>query len=386
MSIDNASPERIQRIFTSRFGEPELLIASPGRVNIIGEHTDYNLGFVMPGAINKVIMVAMAKNQLNIVRAFSVDMNEEVEFALDAPSPTYHWAKYIYGAVQELLKNKHRVSGIDLVFGGNIPIGAGLSSSAALEGGVLTGLNTLFNLELSRKELALTGQQIEHHYVGVKCGVMDQFANLHSQAGHVLKLDCRTLEYEAVPFERDDIYVVLCNSKVSHNLASSEYNVRRAQCEEGVQYFRQFDENIRSLRDVSPQLFAAHSAGLDPLIRRRCKFVLEENARVQSAGEYLKNNDFESLGQELLASHYGLSKDYEVSCSELDALVEIAKKLPGVLGCRMMGGGFGGCTINLVQQEFLENFTDVISEEYKKQIGLETEIYVTRIGEGAHVL
>lgn len=379
--------ETVKDIFQKKFETNPVLIQSPGRVNLIGEHTDYNDGFVLPAAIQKVIMLAIAPNELTKIRAFSVNMNESVVLDLnDLHKSDKHWANYIKGVVSELQKAGYKPSGFDIVFGGDIPIGAGLSSSAALEGGVLVGLDMLFGFGLNRKQMAHLGQLTEHNHVGVKCGIMDQFINLHGEDNKVLKLDCRSLEYQLIPFHRDDIKIVLCNSKVSHNLADSEYNVRRAQCEEGVEVLKKYTPEIRNLRDVDADLLEAHKEELDPVVYRRCKYVIEENERVHNACNDLEKDDFRSFGQRMFESHKGLSEDYEVSCKELDILVELAKNREGLLGSRMMGGGFGGCTINLVEESKVEAFTEAVSKGYYEQTGIETEIYITQIDGGTRVL
>jgi galactokinase len=290
------------------------------------------------------------------------------------------------GAISEVQKKGHQPRGFDLVFGGDIPIGAGLSSSAALEGALLMGMEELFEFGLTLAEMAKLGQLTEHKHVGVNCGIMDQFINLHGQANKVLKLDCRTLDYELYPFEKDDIKIVLCNSNVSHNLADSEYNVRRAQCDEGVRFLRKFDTGIRNLRDVSLELLLQHRDEMDPVIFKRCNFVLDENQRVHDACNDLLQNDIKTFGKRMFESHEGLSKDYEVSCAELDILVEIAKDQEGLWGCRMMGGGFGGCTINLVEEQYVEEFQRNINTKYKEITGIEPKIYVTKINSGTKVL
>ncbi|SMO50026.1 galactokinase [Gracilimonas mengyeensis] len=379
--------KKIKSRFKERFNEEPVLIQSPGRVNLIGEHTDYNDGFVLPAAIQKVILLGIAKNGIGKIRAYSEDMDEAVELDLNnLQKSDKHWANYIKGAVSEVMKAGHKPKGFDVVFGGDIPIGAGLSSSAALEGAVLVGLEKLFSLGLDRKRMAKIGQLTEHNHVGVNCGIMDQFINLHGEANKVLKLDCRSLEYELYPFIRDDIKIVLCDSKVSHNLADSEYNVRRSQCEEGVEVMKNYKPEIKNLRDVDLELLNAHKDEMEEVVYRRCKYVLEENERVHAACRDLENNDFEAFGKRMFASHDGLSNDYEVSCEELDVLVDIAKNQPGLLGARMMGGGFGGCTINLVEEQHVEAFTDAIKEQYKARTGKDTEIYITQINGGTQVL
>ncbi|MEX2477166.1 MAG: galactokinase [Gracilimonas sp.] len=385
--IMNELSQKIYKQFLSKYGREPILINSPGRVNLIGEHTDYNDGFVLPAAIDKMIAMAIAPNNLTKVRAFSVDMDQEEEFELEnLHQSEMHWANYVKGAISEVQQVGHGPRGFDIVFGGDIPIGAGLSSSAALEGAVLVGMEELFGFGLSRKQMAKIGQLTEHNHVGVNCGIMDQFINLHGQSNKVLKLDCRSLDYELYPFEREDIRIVLCDSKVSHNLADSEYNVRRAQCEEGVKVLKKYKPEIQNLRDVHMELLKAHKDEMDDVVFRRCKYVLEENQRVHDACNDLKNNDFESFGNRMFQSHEGLRNDYEVSCEELDVLVEIAKDQPGLLGCRMMGGGFGGCTINLVEEQYVDSFSETIRKEYKEKTGKETEIYVTQINSGTKVV
>lgn len=383
----NELSHKIHKQFVSKFGREPIVINSPGRVNLIGEHTDYNDGFALPAAIDKMIAMAIAPNNLSKVRAFSEDMDEEEEFELEhLHQSNKHWANYIKGAISEVQKEGHVPRGFDLVFGGDIPIGAGLSSSAALEGAIMIGMEELFGFGLSRKQMAKIGQLTEHNHIGVNCGIMDQFVNLHGEARKVLKLDCRSLDYELYPFERDDIRIVLCDSKVSHNLADSEYNVRRTQCEEGVQILRKYKPEILNLRDVSMELLDGHKEEMPPVVYRRCKYVLEENQRVHDACDDLEKGDLGSFGKRMFQSHQGLSRDYEVSCKELDVLVNIAKDQPGLLGARMMGGGFGGCTINLVEEEHVEQFRKTISKEYKAKAGIEPEIYITQINSGTKVL
>lgn len=378
---------KIYEQFRSKFDREPLLINSPGRVNLMGDHTDYNDGFVLPAAIDKVIVLGIGVNKLGKIRAFSADMNESVVMDLnDLHKSDKHWANYLKGVAVELQKKKFKLKGFDVVFGGNIPIGAGLSSSAALEGALTVGLGKLFKLKLGRKEMARIGQLTEHNHVGVNCGIMDQFINLHGEPDKALKLDCRSLEYDLYPFHQEDIKIVLCNSRVSHNLADSEYNVRRSQCEKGVQHLKKYEPQIENLRDVSMELLQEHKGEMDLVVFRRCKFVLEENERVHKGCEDLSKNDLSAFGRRMFESHEGLSQDYEVSCEELDILVELAKEQEGLIGCRMMGGGFGGCTINLVKESQVASFTDAISKAYKQRTGIEAEIYVTRINGGAHIV
>ena len=379
----------IEKTFQHKFGGMPKIVYSPGRVNLIGEHTDYNNGFVLPAAIDKAIILAMKRNDLDQIRLHSVDMNAE-DFSTPV-SNTYQksetpWANYIIGVVNELQKAGYRPGGFDCVFGGNIPIGAGLSSSAALEVGVGFGLSDIFNFGLNRRELAELSQKAENRFVGVQCGIMDQFASLHGKKDYVIKLDCRSLEFERYPFKREDLQIVLCDTNVRRELAGSEYNLRRRQCEAGTELLKKFDSAIESLRDVTPDLLNTYKKDLEPVVYRRCRYVLEENGRVQQACEDLLQENFTAFGEKMYRSHYGLRDDYEVSCNELDILVEATEQLDGVLGARMMGGGFGGCTINLVTREKLDETTGHLRRVYKDKTGNDAEVHVARISEGTHFI
>lgn len=377
--IDNVFSE-----FNRRFGNDPILVKAPGRVNLIGEHTDYNEGFVLPAAIDKVIILGFAPNQSKKIRLHSVDMEEscEVDLTKDLEKSDYHWADYILGVVDQLQKRGEIIQGFDCVFGGDIPIGAGLSSSAALEGGVVLGLSKLFELSISKTEMAEIGQAAENHFVGMQCGIMDQFANIQGKEGHALKLDCRSLEFELYPFRRSDIKIILCDTNVHRELTSSEYNIRRQQCEEGVQVMKKYYPEVKSLRDLDMPTLKKHMGDFNPTVFQRCKFVLKENDRVEAACEALTNNDLETFGKLMYESHYGLRDLYEVSCKELDALVEIAETLDGVFGSRMMGGGFGGCTINLVKEEFVDEFISSMEAQYSEKVGDGLELYQASISDG----
>lgn len=381
--VDNIFSE-----FKRRFDYDPILVRAPGRVNLIGEHTDYNDGFVLPAAIDKVIVLAMAPNEMNQARLVSVDMNEscEVDLNEELQKHEFHWVNYILGVVDQLKKSDYAVGGFDCVFGGDIPIGAGLSSSAALEGGVAFGLSNLFDLSLSKMEMTKLSQKAENNFVGMQCGIMDQFASLHGREGHVLKLDCRSLEYELYPFRRSDIDIILCDTGVHRELTSSEYNIRRQQCEEGVRTLQNHHPEIKSLRDGDLPMLNKYMGDFTPVVFQRCKFVLEENIRVEAACDDLINDDFQSFGQRMYESHYGLRDLYEVSCEELDVLVKIAETDDGVYGSRMMGGGFGGCTINLVEKSAVEEFMDEIQNKYKEKVGEDVEIYQASISDGTKLI
>lgn len=385
--MDNRE-KQIYDLFIEKFETKPIFIKSPGRVNLIGEHTDYNDGFVLPAAIDKKIFLAMAPNNENKIRLIAADMNH-AEYET-ANSQTYEksdlgWPNYILGVVDQLQKSGFTVGGFDCTFGGDIPIGAGLSSSAALEGGVVSGLAELFDIEISRMEMAKLGQRAENQFVGVQCGIMDQFANLHGKAGSVIRLDCRSLEYTHYPFEKDDIAILLCDTNVRRELATSEYNIRRKQCEEGVEVLQKFDPSVKSLRDVTEELLEKHRDELDPVVYNRCRYVVEENQRVLDACEYLLEGDIQSFGEKMVESHAGLRDLYEVSCRELDVLVEATVGIDEVLGSRMMGGGFGGCTINLVQEKAVDRVIQRIKNHYEKVIDSPVDFHIAGISEGVTV-
>ncbi|WP_285569111.1 galactokinase [Geothrix limicola] len=374
---------RIRESFLEHFGEPELIVRGPGRVNLIGEHTDYNLGFVLPAAVDKAIWLAMSPRADGRCRFHSVDLNESCEVDLkDLARSEHHWANYLLGVITEFLADGRSLGGVDCAFGGDVPIGSGMSSSAALECGFAFGLNELFDLGYDRLALARLGQRAENRYVGVACGIMDQFASLLGREGRLIRLDCRDLSFEYAPFERSDLRVVLCDSRVRRTLAGSEYNVRRTQCETGVALLAGQYPGVKSLRDVTPAMLQAHRKELNPVVFRRCDYVVRENGRVLEACEALGRSDFEAFGALMNASHDGLRDDYEVSCAELDILVNGARTIPGVLGSRMMGAGFGGCTISLVEEGALTDFSVCMADIYRKGLGTEPRIHECRLTGG----
>ncbi|WP_044013500.1 galactokinase [Hymenobacter sp. APR13] len=381
--------QRVLASFQHRYGTNPLLVRAPGRVNLIGEHTDYNEGFVLPAAIDKEIVFAVALNGLDSARLFSLDKAEAYELLLGAaplqPGATL-WANYLLGVVAQLQRRGVVVPGFDCVFGGNVPMGAGLSSSAAVECGLAFALNELLHLGLSRLELARLAQKAEHEFAGVQCGVMDQFASLFGQAGQVVRLDCRSLEHQYFPFDSAAYHLVLCNSGVKHSLACSEYNTRRQECEQGVAVLRRHYPLVHSLRDATLAQLTQHRAELGEVVYRRCRYVVEENQRVETACQHLAAGNMAAFGQQMYASHAGLRDDYQVSCPELDLLVELAQSQPAVLGARMMGGGFGGCTINLVPAAAVPGFIAATSAAYQQQLGRPLETYQTTIVGGVSVL
>jgi galactokinase len=335
--------------FRQEFGEPAVVVRSPGRVNLIGEHTDYNQGFVLPAAVDRGIAMALKarSDRRYVLHALDLGRRLEADLGELAPHPE-RWPNYLLGVLDQLQKAGHRLGGFELVYGGDLPMGAGMSSSAALECGLAFAMNELYGLGLDRLTMAKLSQAAEHSFVGVKCGIMDQMASLLSRKDHVMMLDCQDLSCRFVPFH-SPVKIFLCDTQVARALAESGYNQRRSQCEAGVALLRKYAPAVHSLRDVSLELLDSHRAEIDPIVYRRCRYVIEENLRVIAACKALERDDLKLLGRLMNESHQGLSRAYEVSCPELDVLAEAAAALPGVLGARMMGAGFGGCTINLVK-------------------------------------
>ena len=375
--------DKLKLLFTEKFGSEPSIFRSPGRINILGEHTDYNEGFVLPAAIDKCIYVAITKRTDNLVKLYAGDFNESFETDTENIKPaSIQWPNYILGVVDQLQKKGHPVGGFNLVVDGDIPIGAGLSSSAAVECSVVFALNEIFELGLSRMQMVPLAQKAEHVFAGVNCGIMDQFASMFGKKDHAIKLDCRSLQYEYVPVNLAGYKIVLFNTNVKHNLASSEYNTRRKQCEDGVSIIVHNQPSVKSLRDVSMEMLKDYVKGVDPLIFKRCKYVIEENQRLLGACDDLKNGDFKALGKKMFETHRGLQYDYEVSCKELDFLVDFVKENEDVAGARMVGGGFGGCTINLIKENAVEKLVEEISVAYQKETGLTLSVYTVSIENG----
>lgn len=363
-----------------------LVVRSPGRINIIGEHTDYNEGFVLPAAIDKAVYVAVAPRTDNRADLFSVDFSETVSLDLQdrAPRPG-HWSTYILGVADQLIRRGVQPAGFSLVIYGDVPLGAGLSSSAAVECAVAVALNELWGGGLDRRELALLAQAAEHTYAGVKCGIMDQFASLFGRKDQVIRLDCRSLDYEYFPLQLNEYVLLLLDTQVKHSLASSAYNERRAQCEEGVALIRERYPDMKSLRDAGPEQVWACIPPDHPSFPR-CLYVVEENERLLRACEALANGEMETLGKLMFATHAGLRDQYEVSCAELDYLVEQAARHSGVAGARMMGGGFGGCTINLVRRDAVEELVQDLQGAYRHDYGHDLPAYIVNIEDGSSVI
>ncbi|RAK67106.1 galactokinase [Hymenobacter edaphi] len=374
---------RITAAFRQHFGSTPLVVRAPGRVNLIGEHTDYNGGFVLPAAVDKEIIFAVALNGTTTARLYAYDNQEHYATDLAALQPGQpQWANYLKGVVAQFQRRGVPVPGFDCVFGGNVPVGAGMSSSAAVECGLAFALDQLLGTHLERMELAHMAQKAEHEYAGVMCGLMDQFASLFGRDGQVVRLDCRSLAYAYFPFDTEACRLVLCNSGVKHSLADSEYNKRRQECERGVQLLQQHYPDVKSLRDATLAQLAQHQAAFDEVTYRRCRYVVQENQRVLDACEALQRRDLAAVGRLMHASHAGLRDEYEVSCPELDALEEAARGLPGVYGARMMGGGFGGCTLNLVAPAHVEAFIQTVGQAYQRRFGRPLETYQTSIVAG----
>ena len=371
--------KKIEKVFNEKFGGEGTLYASAGRINLIGEHTDYNGGFVFPGAIDKVIMADIRPNGTDKVRVFSIDIDDYAEFGLrEEDAPSQSWARYVFGICREIIKRGGKVEGFDAVFAGNVPLGAGLSSSADLESCFAFALNDLFNENtIDKFELDKIGQSTEHNYCGVNCGIMDQFASVFGREGNLMRLDCRSMEYEYFPFHPEDYLLVLVDSRVKHELKDSPYNKRRESCERVAKRL-----GLETLRDATMQMLKEIRTDITAEDYFRAKFVIEEKDRVLAVCDALNAGDYETVGKKMYETHRGLSDDYEVSCEELDFLNDIAREC-GVTGSRIMGGGFGGCTINLVKKDLRDAFVDKAVKEFEAKYGHKPMIYDVVISEGA---
>ncbi|MDE5726601.1 MAG: galactokinase [Duncaniella sp.] len=374
--------EKITKAFADRFGGEGTLYASAGRINLIGEHTDYNGGFVFPGAIDKVIMADIRPNGTDKINLYSLDLDDTSTFGLnEEDAPSQQWARYIFGVCRETIKRGGTVKGFDAVFAGNVPLGAGLSSSAALESCFAFAVNNLFNDDKIEKfELARIGQSTEHNYCGVNCGIMDQFASVFGKKDHLMRLDCRSMEFEYFPFDIKGHKLVLVDSVVKHELVDSPYNKRRESCERVAAQL-----GIETLRDAEMADLEAIKDRISEEDYMRARFVIGEKQRVLDVCEALGKGDLKTVGERMYQTHEGLSKDYEVSCEELDFLNDIARE-EGVTGSRIMGGGFGGCTINLVSDDKYDHFIKTVSEKFEKRYGHAPKIYPVIISDGARKL
>ena len=380
--------EFVRSRFIKHFdGSTGAVYTSPGRINLIGEHTDYNGGFVFPGAVDKGIMAELKPNGTNKVSAYSINMKDMVEFGLnEEDAPRTSWARYIFGVCREMIKRGVEVKGFNTAFAGDVPLGAGMSSSAALESTYAYALNDLFgDNKIDKFELAKVGQATEHNYCGVKCGIMDQFASVFGKKDHLIRLDCRSLEYQYFHFEPKGYRLVLVDSVVKHELASSAYNKRRQSCENVVAVIKQLHPEVEFLRDADAAMLAEVKDKVSQEDYMRAEYVIEEIQRVLDVCEALERDDYETVGQKMYETHTGMSHLYEVSCEELDFLNDVAFDC-GVTGSRVMGGGFGGCTINLVKEELYSTFVEQVRKQYYEKFHKIAKIYDVVIGDGARRL
>ena len=373
----------VKNTFIRTFKTDPLLIFSPGRVNIIGEHTDYNKGFVFPAAINKGIVAAIQKSELDFSTAYALDLNGKIEFNLDKLKPLKEgrWENYVFGVVHEIQNKNKLIGNFNIVFKGNIPSGAGMSSSAALENSIVFGLNELFDLELSKHDMILISQKAEHNFVGVKCGIMDQYASMFGLKNHALLLDCRTIESQPYEIDFKDYQLMLINTNVKHSLSDTEYNDRRSACKSISKLL-----SVKALRDATEADLEKIIDKVTPANYQKALYVIQENSRTLKAAKAIEYGDLETLGSLIYQSHNGLSNQYKVSCHELDFLVDQAKANPNILGARMMGGGFGGCTINLIAKTQAEAFAEKVSKAYHREFNKTCSVYFIEISEGTHLV
>ncbi len=379
--------QEVIKKYQEKFGNytPEVY-TSPGRVNLIGEHTDYNGSFVFPGAIDKGMIAAIRFNGTDKVRAYAIDLDEYTEFGFNEEDlPKEGWAKYLFGVCREIIKRGKSLKGFDTAFAGDVPLGAGMSSSAAIESTYAFALNDLLDLGIDKFELARIGQATEHNYVGVKCGIMDQFASLFGKAGHLIRLDTKTMEYAYFPFDPKGYKLVLLDTLVKHELASSAYNDRRHSCENAAATIAKRHPEVEFLRDATMEMLNEAKDDMPAEDYKRATYVIEETQRVRDVSDALERGDYETVGQKMYETHHGMSKIYEVSCEELDFLNDVARE-HGVTGSRVMGGGFGGCTINLVKDELYDSFIKDAKAQFKAKYGHEPKVYDVVIRDGARKL
>lgn len=380
--------ESISAVFKEQYNEdPHVVARAPGRINIIGEHTDYNDGFVLPAAINQHSVVALSKRNDKLVSLYSVLFEEKFEIDLGQMKPQeITWTNYVLGVVDQFVKDDQSISGFNLVLDGNVPLGAGLSSSASVECATAFGLRELFNLDIADMKIAQLSQLAEHTYAGVNCGIMDQFASVFGKEDYVVRLDCRDLTYKYFPLELEDYGLLLLNTNVEHSLASTAYNKRRETCEKAVDIIQKKYAKVDTLRDVTYEMLDELIKEQHPDIYPKAKYVVGEIERVKLASKALQEGDLQKVGELMNETHEGLSKCYEVSCDELDFLFEQAKKHKDILGARVMGGGFGGCTINLIKKDFIEEFIETVKPLYKEKFGIDLTPIKVGLSKGAHIL
>lgn len=381
--MSNLLADTVKQVFTKEFNTQPVLIFSPGRINIIGEHTDYNDGFVFPAAVDKGITAAIQKTDANHSTAYALDKESKITFNINklAPLEEGSWENYVFGVITEIQKKNKTIGNFNFVFKGDVPSGAGMSSSAALENSVVFGLNTIFDLGLSKEEMILISQKAEHNYAGVNCGIMDQFASMFGIKNHALLLDCRSIKAKPFKIDFKDYQLLLINTNVKHSLSDSAYNDRRSVCESTAELL-----NIKALRDATEKDLQTIKDQLTPENFQKALYVIQENIRAQKAAIAMQENDLKKLGKLLYSSHSGLSKQYKVSCEELDFLVEKAQTTDYILGARMMGGGFGGCTLNLIKKGKEKDFNTLVSKVYKEKFGMECSFYSVNLSDGTHQL
>lgn len=381
--------EKLKAAFSQQHeAEPAIIVRSPGRVNIIGEHTDYNEGFVLPAAIDKAAYVALSLRDDDTIHFTAMDLKEKFTTTVAELKPVgdVSWPNYLLGSAAQFLKRGIKLRGFNAVLSSDVPIGAGLSSSAAVECAMVFALNELLQTNLDRVTMVLMAQKAEHEYAGVMCGVMDQFASMMGKKNHVIKLDCRSLEYENVPFKLEGIKILLLNTNVKHSLASSEYNTRRKECGQAVAWIQEHHPEVTSLRHATIDMLDKYVLPKDKTIDQRSRFVVEEIDRLLTGCEDLQRGDIAALGKKMFATHDGLSKMYAVSCKELDFLVDFVRNRKEVIGARMMGGGFGGCTINLVQEWAIDQLIADVKPAYEKATGLQLDYYIASIENGTEII
>lgn len=373
----------LRSTFKRLFNAEPILVRSPGRINIIGEHTDYNGGLVMPAAIDKAIYVAISKREDDEIHLFSESYQQfDISSIKNLQKSENSWANYILGVADQLKERGYALGGFNFYIDGDVPLGAGLSSSAAVECATGFALDQLFSLEVPKLDIALVAQKAEQTFAGVNCGIMDQFASVFGQKDQAIMLDCRSMQHSYIPLKLDGYKLLLLNTNVKHALADSAYNKRRAQCEQGVAWIKEHYPNVNTLRDVTLEMLEAHVKPKDEEVFTKCSFVVKEIGRLLTAAEQLVNGNLHGLGHLMFETHEGLSKDYEVSCKELDFLVAEVKPLDEVLGARMMGGGFGGCTINIVKEEKIADLIEELSSKYLLQFGLKLDAYIVQTDNG----
>jgi len=379
-----ATQQQVLSSFQENFTTTPKLFFAPGRINLIGEHVDYNDGFVMPAAIDKGIWLAVAANSTDVANFVSTNLKQSFSINLNEVEKNHGWKNYVLGILYILQQENYSIKGFDCALGGDLPVGAGLSSSAAVEGGLIYALNEIFNLGIDRVKMALLAQKAEHTYPGVKCGIMDMFASLNSKADHVTLLDCNTLDYQYFPLQLKDYTIVLINTKVSHSLASGGYNERRKNCEDGLKILRQQNSNYHSFRNIPSTDLLIYKDLLGEEVYNRCLFVTQEIERTQQAAKYLQANNLQAFGKLMFECHEGLSRLYDVSCPESDFLVDEAKKQVSIIGSRQMGGGFGGCTINLIEKAKAAETVQTITTAYYEKFGIVAEVYEMATSDGTY--